>query len=104
MRVAIDVSPAIYGTGVSDYIINLTPHLSNLCLFGYTLRRQPNLRKLFPEAKVFPIPPTVMHYLWNKLHVFSVENLTGPIDIYHSSYYENISIVFCFDVKISRVF
>jgi len=85
MKVALDISPALYGTGVSDYTIELARHLPQTTLFGYSLRRQPELKQLFPSAKIYPFPPTAMHYLWNKLHVFSVENLTGPIDVYHSS-------------------
>lgn len=85
MRVALDISQAAFGTGVSDYTIELARHLPNALPFGYSLRRQSDLKRIFPRAKIFPIPPAFMHYLWNRLHVLPVENLTGPIDIYHSS-------------------
>ena len=85
MKIAFDVSQGIYGTGVSDYTVNLTRHLAGLNLFGYSLRRHSDLRRLFPSAAIFPLPPTGMHYLWNQLHLLSVENLVGKIDIYHSS-------------------
>ena len=84
MKIALDISPALYGTGVSDYTTELARRLPVL-QFGYSLRRRPELQRLFPAARVFPFPPTAMHYLWNKLHVFSVENLTGHVDVYHSS-------------------
>lgn len=84
MKIGFDVSQSIYGTGVSDYTIELARHLPVL-QFGYSLRRQSELKQLFPNARISPFPPTAMHYLWNKLHILSVENLTGPIDIYHSS-------------------
>lgn len=87
MRVAIDISPTVYGTGVSDYLVNLVSHLppSNILPFGYSLRRQAELKKFFPSAKVLPFPPRFMHHLWNRLHVINVENFIGPVDIVHSS-------------------
>lgn len=87
MKVGIDISQAIYGTGVSDYVINLVQHLPAgiLVPFGYSLRRQDDLERILFQGVSFPIPPTVMHYVWNKLHLVNVETLVGPIDIYHSS-------------------
>ncbi len=84
MKVGLDISQAIYGTGVSDYTIEIAKRL-DVTAFGYSLRRQSELRHLFPHAMTFPIPPSIMHYLWNKLHIFPVEKLIGSIDIYHSS-------------------
>lgn len=84
MKIAFDISPALYGTGVSDYTIELTNHLPVL-QFGYSMRRYQELKNTFPKAKIFPFPPTAMHYLWNKLHILPVENLVGNVDIYHSS-------------------
>ncbi|HJZ05770.1 MAG TPA: glycosyltransferase family 1 protein [Patescibacteria group bacterium] len=84
MTIGFDVSQALYGTGVSDYTIEMAKRLK-VTLFGYSLRRQTELKKLFPNAKIFPFPPTAMHYLWNKFHLLPVENLIGTIDIYHSS-------------------
>jgi len=88
MKVGIDVSQAIYGTGVSDYVINLVSHLPKeiLTLVGFSLRRQNDLKKIFPSCKTYPISPGMLHILWNKLHVFNFENFApGNIDIYHSS-------------------
>ena len=85
MKVGIDVSQSIYGTGVSDYTIDLVSHLPQSALFGYSLRRQSDLRRLFPTSKIYPFPPVAMHYLWNKLHILTPETLIGPIDVYHSS-------------------
>lgn len=79
MKIGIDVSQAIYETGVSDYVINLVQHLPPdiLVPFGFSLRRR--------QDHFFPFPPTLMHYLWNRLHLVNVETFTGPINIYHSS-------------------
>lgn len=87
MTVAFDVSQSVYGTGVSDYVLNLTPHLpaSSLTYFGLSFRRQADLKKLFPSAKILPFPPRFLHHLWNKLHIINVENLVGKFDVLHSS-------------------
>lgn len=87
MKIGFDVSAAVYGTGASGYVINLVGHLpqSDLVLWGGSLRRGGEIKSLFPQAKVSPLPPTVAHWLWNKLHVYPIENLIGRIDIWHSS-------------------
>ncbi|MGB6882347.1 MAG: glycosyltransferase family 1 protein, partial [Microgenomates group bacterium] len=43
-----------------------------------------NLKGNF-ESKIFPIPPTLAHILWNRLHVLRIEKLTGDLDVFHSS-------------------
>ena len=91
MRVAIDISQVIYGTGVSVYTKNLVCFLlkndkeNEYVLFGGSLRRRRDILEEFPEAKVFPIPPTVSDILWNKLHIFPIEKLIGEIDVLHTS-------------------
>ena len=87
MKVGIDISQAIYGTGVSDYVINLIQHLpqSELVLFGFSLRRKSDITTLFPSAKTFLIPPTLLDIIWNQLHILPAETLIGPVDILHSS-------------------
>jgi glycosyltransferase involved in cell wall biosynthesis len=82
MKVGIDISAIVYGTGVSNYTQELVDHLchllnNDLIQFGFSLRRH--------KTGFVPLPPTLMHYLWNKLHVVNVETFTGKIDIYHSS-------------------
>ncbi len=87
MKVGIDVSAAVYGTGVSDYVINLVNHLPqpDLVLWGGSLRRGGELKAFFPQARVSPLSPTVAHWLWNQLHIYEIENLVGQIDVWHSS-------------------
>ncbi len=90
MRVGIDVSQAVYGTGVSDYTLNLVESLGHisgldLSLFASGLRRGRTLRRLFPHSRLYPFPPTALHYLWNILHLVNVEHFTGPIDVFHAS-------------------
>lgn len=83
-RIAFDISPALYGTGVSDYIINLVP-LLDVQPFGYSFRRRSELQTLFSQAKTFPLPPTLMEFVWNDLHLLPIETLIGHFDVYHSS-------------------
>src|SRR5258706_2208732 len=91
MKVAIDISQIVYGTGVSAYTKNLVENLLKIdstdefILFGGALRRKDDLLKLFPQSKTFPIPPAIANLIWNKLHVLPIEKLIGKIDVFHSS-------------------
>lgn len=91
MRVGIDVSQIVYGTGVSDYTINLVRALQEtrpeleLSLFGSSFRRQSDIKAIFPQAKTFPYPPMLLHYLWNILHIYPVENFIGQVNVFHAS-------------------
>jgi len=91
MRIAIDISQVVYGTGVSSYTKNLVENLLKLdksdefVLFAGALRRKKDVLNIFPQTKVFPIPPTLADFIWNKLHIFPIEKLTGKVDVFHSS-------------------
>lgn len=85
MKVGIDISAVVYGTGVSNYTQELVNHLGplmgdDLVQFGFSLRKGRLLKGLS-----FLVPPTLMHYLWNKLHLVNVETFAGKIDVYHAS-------------------
>jgi glycosyltransferase involved in cell wall biosynthesis len=54
-------------------------------LFGGSLRRKSELLSIFPDAKIFPIPPTFADLLWNKLHILPVEKLIGKVEVLHTS-------------------
>src|SRR4030066_2420136 len=98
MKIAIDISPVVYGTGVSVYTQNLVENLlkideeNNYLLFGGSFRKKReihnfliSLRGNTVQNKVFSIPPTLADFLWNKLHLLSIERLIGKIDVFHSS-------------------
>ncbi|OGY08883.1 MAG: hypothetical protein A2700_00105 [Candidatus Blackburnbacteria bacterium RIFCSPHIGHO2_01_FULL_44_64] len=96
MRTGIDISQVVYGTGVSQYTKYLVEAMlaidqeNEYILFGGALRRIGELQKTITltqnaKLKTYPIPPTLAHILWNKLHVFPIENLTGHLDVFHSS-------------------
>lgn len=97
MRVAIDLTQIIYGTGVSHYRENLVKNLLKLdtqnkyILYGGSLRRKKELEEKMrslgsnSEIKVFPFPPRLANLVWNKLHIFPIEKLIGKVDLVHTS-------------------
>lgn len=109
MKIGIDISQIVYGTGVSTYTKNLVKNLlaidkeNEYILFGGSLRRRSELNAFLdslqvtdPEgsltrrgqsfkSRVLPIPPTVTDIVWNRLHIFPIEWLIGKIDVFHSS-------------------
>lgn len=100
MKIGIDISQAVYGTGVSVYTQNFVRALLRLdqkneyILFGGSLRLQDRLREFIfslnydPRRlryKIFPFPPTAADFIWNQLHLLPIEKLIGPVDIFHSS-------------------
>lgn len=98
MKIAIDISQIVYGTGVSVYTKNLVKNLlkidseNNYFLFGGSLRRGFDLRSFLAglqgssfEGKVYPVPPVLADFVWNKLHIAPIEWFTGKVDVFHSS-------------------
>lgn len=98
MRILIDISPIVYGTGVSVYTKNLVYNLAladkenEYVLFAGTLRRRADLESFLNgfqgrnfRGKVFPLPPTLADIVWNRLHIFKIEKLVGSMDVFHSS-------------------
>lgn len=91
MKIVLDVSQAIYGTGVSDYTIELAnglhSHTPGLTLFGSSLRRRNEFKNIFPGVNLITswLPPSLTNILWNQLHILPIESFTGQAGIYHSS-------------------
>src|SRR3989344_6115903 len=91
MRIAIDISQVVYGTGVSHYrrhIAELLPKIdetNEYVLFAGAFRRRQEILTAFPKAKVFPIPPVIADIVWNKLHTLPIEKLIGHFDVVHTS-------------------
>jgi len=95
MKIAIDISQAIYGTGVSVYTKNLVSNLIRLypedefILFGGSFRRRRELislaKKLKGTPRISPFPPTLLDFIWNSLHILPVEKLVGQVDVIHTS-------------------
>lgn len=95
MKIGIDISQIVYeGTGVAAYVRHMVDTLlasdtrNEYILFGASLRRQDELKKFVrgrARLILVPIPPTILNWLWNVLHIVPVEMFTGPVDIYWSS-------------------
>lgn len=101
MRIGIDISQIVHeGTGVAMYIRGLvtallkTDKTNTYILFGATLRKRSVLDEFYSSVKklnknvrlvAIPIPPTLLEFLWNRLHMLPVELFIGVIDVFWSS-------------------
>lgn len=98
MKIAIDISQIVYGTGVSVYVKNLVKKLLQIdkknkyILFAGTLRKKDCILSFLKELKgnnfdfkIFPISPLFADFLWNKLHFLKIEKLIGKVDLVHTS-------------------
>lgn len=99
MKIGIDISQIVYeGTGVAVYTTSLVEALLRLdkeneyVLFGSSLRKKTILKQFIKSLnaknvnkKLFFLPPKILEFLWNGIHVFPVESLIGKVDVYHSS-------------------
>lgn len=96
MKIAIDVSQIIYDTGVSVYTRGLVENLvgefpeNKYILFGGTFRRREEIKRFtnqFSNAQsvVTPLSPSLVHILWNRLHIMPIEKFVGKVDLFHSS-------------------
>ena len=99
MKIAIDVSQVVYGTGVSTYTKNLVENLLKIdqdneyILFAASLRSKKKLEefkeslKQYKKAsfKTISYPPTLLEFLSNRVRIFSIEKHIGQVDVFHSS-------------------
>lgn len=101
MRIGIDISQIVYeGTGVATYVRDLVRSLltvdrkNEYILFGASFRKkrvfEAYYRSLAPDThrvklRTYPIPPTVLDILWNRLHICPIEWFIGEVDVFWSS-------------------
>ncbi len=96
MKIAIDISQIVYGTGVSTYTRNLVERLvvlypkDHFILFGGSLRSQKILHSFLKghdnvSHVIMPIPPKITGLLWNSFHLFSPDKFLANPDIIHTS-------------------
>ena len=100
MRIGIDISQIVYGTGVSFYTRSLVKNLLKIdsdnkyCLFAGALRSRKTLLKYIQEfeaykdkynTKIYPFSPSIFDFIFNKVHFLPIELFTGKIDVFHSS-------------------
>lgn len=98
MKIGIDISQLAYPhTGVSNYLKNWLEALLSVdnkneyVLFFSSLRGELSSVDFLSAAnkrvkiKRFKLPPTVLDFLWNKLHILPIEWFIGRVDILISS-------------------
>ncbi len=97
MKIGIDISQSIFGTGVSVYTKSLISALlkvdqeNEYLLYGGSLRRYSELKSLAESfkgnvsSKIFTYPPMLSEFVWNGIHTFPVEKLIGKVDVLHTS-------------------
>ena len=98
MKIGIDISQMVFeGTGVANYTKNLVEKLLKIdkeneyVLFFSSLRRKcPTFAKAAAgkqnvKLKKFKLPPTLLDFFWNRLHIFPIEWLIGDIDVFMTS-------------------
>lgn len=101
MKIAIDISQIVYeGTGVGNLVRKLVKHLlkidkeNSYVVFGSSLRRKKVLDDFCSndldhsnkaQIKLFSLPPTILDFLWNKLHIAPIEWFIGDVDVFISS-------------------
>jgi hypothetical protein len=101
MRIGIDISQIAHeGTGVANYVRNLVKTLiesdnkNTYILFGASLRKRRVFDAFYQSLKAHPakvtlrtvpIPPTLLDFIWNVLHIIPVEWFIGSVDVFWSS-------------------
>lgn len=96
MIIGIDISSIPYGTGVSNYTLNLVKNLLKIdklntyklffSSFRQPLPKEISQLKIHPNVKIYHyrLPPSLLEFLWNRLHIISVENFVGNCDVFHT--------------------
>lgn len=99
MKIAIDASQIVYGTGVSNYTKELIESLLKIdqkneyLIFGASLRSYPKLLRFQRTLedyknvsfKFYLFPPSILNLLWNRMHIFPIDKYIKEADLFHSS-------------------
>jgi len=94
MKIGIDISQTAYEkTGTGNFVKNLVEALlkvdkkNEYVLFFSSLRgKMPQIQiNSKTTVKKFKIPPSALSFLWNKLHIFPIENFIGDVDVFITS-------------------
>jgi len=93
MNIGLDITPIIYGRGVSRYTANLVKALTdrqsvNLSVLGYSWRNRAKLERFvkhnhIPYSSIQSIPPSLMGLFW-RFGKHSVESHLPQVDLFHS--------------------
>ncbi len=96
MIIGIDISSIPYGTGVSNYTLNLVKNLvkidkKNIYKLFFSSLRQPfpeeiSKLKKFQNVRTYHyhLPPTFLEFFWNRLHILPIELFIGKCDVFHT--------------------
>lgn len=99
MKIGIDISQLAHReSGVANYLTVLIRNLLEIdkkneyVFFFSSLRKElPIFNFQFPinspkiQFKIFKIPPSLLSFIWNDLHVMPIEWLIGPVDLFITS-------------------
>jgi glycosyltransferase involved in cell wall biosynthesis len=98
MKIGIDISQSIYnGTGVAEYVNRLVEKLLEMdeeheyvLFFSHHKVNIQDLRFTTQESsnvtiKSFPLPISVLEFLWNRLHIVPIEWFIGDVDVFYTS-------------------
>lgn len=96
MKIGIDVSQVAYSqTGVANYLVSLVNALlkkdtKNEYILFYSSFGRPFDKTIFEKkpnltVKTYKVPLKLLEILWNKFHIFPIEQFIGNIDIFITS-------------------
>lgn len=94
MKIGIDISQTAYEkTGTSVFTKNLVESLLKIDKKNEYVLFFSSLRGKMPDIKInnktiikkFRLPPSALSFLWNKLHIFPIENFIGDVDVFITS-------------------
>ena len=98
MKIGLDISQLAYtNTGVANYLLNFVTTLIKLdssneyVLFyssfsktlndtGLKIHQNDNV-----TIKRYKIPTQMLEFIWNRLHIFPIENFVGDVDVFITS-------------------
>ena len=100
LKIGIDISQIVYGTGVSFYTRNLVKNLLKIdkenkyILYAGSLRTRSVLNEKINEfsefkqqfkTKIYPFSPKMSDILFNRFHLLPIDLFLGKVDVFHSS-------------------